>query len=88
MTPDAERFHESVRDRYVGSRKIFSHHVHVTPDEYEIHRLRYTHKTQHEETCHQKTTSGEAIDPFEAVQRARPDSDDAQIETVPTNREI
>jgi len=91
VTPDGERFHESIRDRDIGSRQILSHHVHVTPDEYEIRRLWYTHKTQHEEAGYQETTSGETTEPCKpvgALQRARPDTDEAQIETIPPDREI
>lgn len=88
VTPDGECLHEGIRYRDVGGRQVLGHHVRVTPDEYEIHRLRYTHETQHEEAGYQETASGEAVDPSGAAQRARPDADEAQIETIPSDREV
>lgn len=50
MMPDGECFHESIRDRDIGGRQILGHHVRITPNKYQIYRLRYTHETQHKET--------------------------------------
>lgn len=58
LMPDSECLHESIHDRNVSNRQIFDHHIRVTPNEYQIHRLRYTHKAQHEETGYHKTISG------------------------------
>lgn len=88
LTPDGECFHERIHNWDVSSRQVFSHHIRVTPNEYQIRRLRYTHKAQHEETGYHKTTSRKPAFLLKILYRIEPDADEAQIESIPSDREI